>query len=70
MMRCWSQSSGEGSASTYRIVGDPTEGAMLVAAVKAWKALDELSRSLSTSQRNPLRFSPEADDHRTRDHLD
>lgn len=33
--------SGEGY-STFRIVGDPTEGAMLVAAKKAWKELEEL----------------------------
>ena len=33
--------SGEGF-STFRIVGDPTEGAMLVAAKKAWKELEEL----------------------------
>ncbi len=33
--------SGEGF-STFRIVGDPTEGAMLVAAKKAWKDLEEL----------------------------
>jgi P-type Ca2+ transporter type 2C len=32
---------GEGF-STFRIVGDPTEGAMLVAAKKAWKELEEL----------------------------
>ena len=33
--------SGDGF-STFRIVGDPTEGAMLVAAKKAWKELEEL----------------------------
>ena len=32
----------EGSGG-FRMVGDPTEGAMLVAAMKAWERLDELS---------------------------
>jgi Ca2+-transporting ATPase len=34
--------SGEGF-STFRVVGDPTEGAMLVAAKKAWQEIEEIS---------------------------
>jgi len=32
----------EGGPNAYRMIGDPTEGAMIVAAMKAWEKLDEL----------------------------
>lgn len=45
--------SGEGFA-TFRIVGDPTEGAMLVAAKKAWKELGELSSAYPRRKEIPF----------------
>ncbi len=45
--------SGEGFA-TFRVVGDPTEGAMLVAAKKAWKELGELSQAYPRTKEIPF----------------
>jgi len=45
--------SGEGFY-TYRVVGDPTEGAMLVAAKKAWKDLHELPQAYPRHKEIPF----------------
>ncbi len=40
--------------NSYRMVGDPTEGAMLVAAAKAWPPLAELSQAYPRHQEIPF----------------
>lgn len=44
---------GEG-ANSYRMIGDPTEGAMLVAAAKAWERLDELAAAYPRQKEIPF----------------
>jgi Ca2+-transporting ATPase len=45
---------GENGQSTYRMVGDPTEGAMIVAAVKAGASLSELNGDYPRLQEIPF----------------
>ncbi|MCU0489129.1 MAG: cation-translocating P-type ATPase [Anaerolineales bacterium] len=40
--------------NTYRMIGDPTEGAMLVAAAKAWERLDELTAAYPRQKEIPF----------------
>jgi len=44
---------GEGSGG-FRMIGDPTEGAMLVAAAKAWEKVDELSSAYPRRKEIPF----------------
>ncbi len=44
----------EGDLSVIRIIGDPTEGAILVAAAKAWPQLDELTEAFPRHQEIPF----------------
>jgi Ca2+-transporting ATPase len=45
---------GPDSPNQYRIIGDPTEGAMLVAAAKAWEELVELPRAYPRRKEIPF----------------
>ena len=56
----------EGGEKTYRIVGDPTEGALLVAAAKAGAYHVEMQESLPASERGALRLRAQAHDHGAR----
>ena len=47
----------------WRIIGDPTEGALVVAAAKAGFWRDELEEALPAGAGDSLRFGPKADDH-------
>lgn len=40
--------------NSYRMIGDPTEGAMLVAAAKAWERLDELAAAYPRQKEIPF----------------
>ena len=53
-------------AATWRIVGDPTEGALVVLAAKAGLAEDGSGTAVPARGRDALRFRAQADDHRTR----
>ncbi len=44
----------DGGPNAYRIIGDPTEGAMLVAMIKAWPAFDELVRAFPRHREIPF----------------
>jgi len=44
----------EGGPNAYRIVGDPTEGAMVVAAAKAWKDIHELPQAYPRRKEIPF----------------
>jgi len=44
----------DGGPNAYRIIGDPTEGAMIVAAAKAWDALAELPRAYPRRKEIPF----------------
>ena len=48
-----------GEIETYRVVGDPTEGALVVAAAKAGAHKPELESKLSASLRGPVRLRPQ-----------
>ena len=56
----------EDSGKTYRIVGDPTEGSLLVAAAKAGALHEEMDQVLSTRERSALRLGTQAHDHHPR----
>jgi Ca2+-transporting ATPase len=49
-----SRSSGNGNAPTYRMVGDPTEGALIVAAAKSGATLSQLTRAYPREQEIPF----------------
>ncbi len=54
MMRWWSQLLNAGR-NAYRMIGDPTEGAMLVAAMKAWDGVGRAAACLpAPAMRSPL----------------
>lgn len=44
----------EDGPNAYRVIGDPTEGAMIVAAAKAWEALAELPRAYPRRKEIPF----------------
>ena len=44
----------DGGPSAYRIIGDPTEGAMIVAAMKAWDKADEMPQAFPRRQEIPF----------------
>ncbi len=44
----------DGGPNAYRMIGDPTEGAMIVAAMKAWPALGELSKAYPRRKEIPF----------------
>ncbi|HWQ83198.1 MAG TPA: cation-translocating P-type ATPase, partial [Anaerolineales bacterium] len=44
----------DGGPQAYRMIGDPTEGAMLVAAAKAWENIDELAVAFPRRQEIPF----------------
>ena len=48
------QFSGEDEVDTYRIVGDPTEGSLLVAAAKAGALLDNLNQAYPRADEIPF----------------
>ena len=48
---------------TYRMVGDPTEGAILVAAAKAGACHADLNQAYPRVQRGPLRLRTQAHGH-------
>ena len=42
------------SKQSFRMIGDPTEGAMIVAAMKAWDKMADLPKAYPRVKRSPL----------------
>ena len=52
----------EDDPHSYSVVGDPTEGALAVAAARAGMKKENLEAALPRDGRGPVRFGAEADD--------